>query len=143
MRPQRLLDFRAGCWWHRTSPDSHFTRSLVCSKTTVDGRISLSGRRLIRTVDGTRHEHDLTTDAEVLDAYDAALEGAGFQVGARQQPVEGLDQGVYLQPDGNLFSVIVIGADSFGLPDLEGLAELVPPDQTLIVLLAIPTEATE
>jgi N-hydroxyarylamine O-acetyltransferase len=68
-RPQRLLDFRAGCWWHRTSPDSHFTRSLVCSRTTVDGRISLSGRRLIRTVDGTRHEHDLTTDAEVLDAY--------------------------------------------------------------------------
>ena len=68
-RPQRLPDFRAGCWWHRTSPDSHFTRSLVCSLTTVDGRISLSGRRLIRTVEGTRHEQELTTDAEVLDAY--------------------------------------------------------------------------
>jgi N-hydroxyarylamine O-acetyltransferase len=68
-RPQRLLDFQAGCWWHRTSPDSHFTRSLVCSLTTVDGRISLSGRRLIRTVEGTRHEQELTTDAEVLDAY--------------------------------------------------------------------------
>ena len=68
-RPQQLADFRAGCWWHRTSPDSHFTRGTVCSLTTVDGRITLRGRGLIRTVDGNRHEQELTTDAEVLDAY--------------------------------------------------------------------------
>ncbi|MEV5749920.1 arylamine N-acetyltransferase [Actinoallomurus sp. NPDC052308] len=25
-RPRRLRDFVTGCWWHRTSPESHFTR---------------------------------------------------------------------------------------------------------------------
>ncbi len=68
-RPQRLADFVAGCWWHRTSPESHFTRSLVCSLTTENGRITLSGRRLVRTVAGERHEQDLGDDAEVMNAY--------------------------------------------------------------------------
>ena len=61
-RPQELRDFTTGCWWHRTSPESHFTRSLVCSLTTMDGRISLSGRRLIRTEAGQRHERELATE---------------------------------------------------------------------------------
>jgi pimeloyl-ACP methyl ester carboxylesterase len=86
------------------------------------------------------HTSALTATA-VLDAYDAALEAAGFQVGDRQQPLPGLSQGVYLQPDGDLFSVIAIGADSFDEPDLEGLADLVPDGQTLVVLLALPTPA--
>lgn len=36
-RPRALADFRAGSWWHRTSPDSHFRRSLVCSLLTHGG----------------------------------------------------------------------------------------------------------
>jgi len=68
-RPQTLGDFLAGCWWHRTSPSSHFTRSLVCSLTTVDGRVTLSDRTLITTVSGRRDERPLTGDAEVLAAY--------------------------------------------------------------------------
>jgi len=68
-RPRRLRDFTAGCWWHRTSPESHFTRSLVCSMLTESGRITLSGRNLIRTVDGERAEETLGGDAEVLAAY--------------------------------------------------------------------------
>lgn len=68
-RPQALRDFRAGCWWHRTSPESHFTRSLVCSMLTGFGRITLSGRTLIRTADGERDERELGGDDEVLDAY--------------------------------------------------------------------------
>jgi len=68
-RPRRLADFVTGAWWHRTSPESHFTQSLVCSMLTARGRITLSGRTLVRTVDGTRDERELDTDAEVLAAY--------------------------------------------------------------------------
>ncbi|MDN3355964.1 arylamine N-acetyltransferase [Actinomadura sp. DC4] len=68
-RPRELRDFRAGCWWHRTSPESHFTRSLVCSLLTESGRTTLSGRNLVRTVDGARSEEPLGDDAEVLAAY--------------------------------------------------------------------------
>jgi N-hydroxyarylamine O-acetyltransferase len=68
-RPQALTDFVTGCWWHSTSPRSHFTRSLVCSLSTMDGRVSLSGNRLIRTSGSQRTEEELTTDAEILEAY--------------------------------------------------------------------------
>ena len=68
-RPQGLADFVTGCWWHSTSPRSHFTQSLVCSLTTMDGRVSLSGNRLIRTSGSDRTEAELTTDAEILAAY--------------------------------------------------------------------------
>ncbi|MEW2631504.1 arylamine N-acetyltransferase [Streptomyces sp. NPDC048389] len=68
-RPRQLTDFEAGAWWHRTSPSSHFTKSLVCSLLTVDGRITLTGRKLVTTVGGERQERLLETDDEVLAAY--------------------------------------------------------------------------
>jgi hypothetical protein len=77
---------------------------------------------------------------DVLDAYDAALEDAGFLVAGRQQPIDGVDQAVYLPLDGDVLSVLAIGADSMGSPDLEGLADVVPAGQTLVVLLALPAE---
>ncbi|MEU7155291.1 arylamine N-acetyltransferase family protein [Streptomyces chrestomyceticus] len=68
-RPRALADFVAGCWYHRTSPDSPFTRSLVCSRLTETGRVTLSGRTLVITdADGGRHERELS-EAEVLPAY--------------------------------------------------------------------------
>ncbi|WP_326697431.1 arylamine N-acetyltransferase [Streptomyces sp. NBC_01754] len=69
LRPRVVADFRAGAWYHRTSPDSHFTRSLVCSRCTATGRVTLGGRTLVTTVRGERHETPLDTDAEVLAAY--------------------------------------------------------------------------
>jgi N-hydroxyarylamine O-acetyltransferase len=71
VRPRVLGDFVAGAWWHSTSPKSHFTRSLVCSRVTEDGgRITLSGRRLtVTAADGTREERELGEDEEVLAAY--------------------------------------------------------------------------
>ncbi|AKN70592.1 acetyltransferase [Streptomyces sp. PBH53] len=71
IRPRVLGDFAAGAWWHSTSPKSHFTRSLVCSRITEDGgRITLSGRRLKTTAaDGTRETRELETDDEVLTVY--------------------------------------------------------------------------
>ena len=69
MRPRVLADFRAGAWYHRTSPDSHFTRAPVCSRCTDDGRITLTGRTLLTTVGTERHETPLGSDEEVLAAY--------------------------------------------------------------------------
>ncbi|MFF7139624.1 arylamine N-acetyltransferase [Streptomyces nodosus] len=71
LRPRALGDFRIGAWWHGTSPDSHFGRSLVCSRLTGQGgRITLGGRRLTLTApDGEKEAVDLTSDAEVLEVY--------------------------------------------------------------------------
>jgi N-hydroxyarylamine O-acetyltransferase len=79
LRPRSLTDFGPTCWYQQTSPQSHFTRQPVCSLLTEDGpgqagpggagRITLSGRTLIRTENGTRIEQELTTDAAVLAAY--------------------------------------------------------------------------
>ena len=68
-RPRLLSDFQPTCWWHQTSPASHFTRSLVCSLLTRDGRVTLSDRTLIETTASGRHERTLTDDGEILDAY--------------------------------------------------------------------------
>jgi N-hydroxyarylamine O-acetyltransferase len=68
-RERSLADFGPTCWWQQTSPKSHFTRTTICSRLTADGRVSISGRTLITTRDGTRTEQDLHADAAVLAAY--------------------------------------------------------------------------
>lgn len=67
-RPYELLDFTPLCWWHRTSPESNFTRKLTCSILTGTGRVTLSGRTLITTTGAGRTERTLD-DAEVLAVY--------------------------------------------------------------------------
>ncbi|MFE6743274.1 arylamine N-acetyltransferase family protein [Streptomyces tubercidicus] len=68
-RPRAYADFEVGCWWNRTSPASHFTQSLVCSRLTETGRITLSGRTLVTSaVDGGREERPVAAD-EILAAY--------------------------------------------------------------------------
>jgi N-hydroxyarylamine O-acetyltransferase len=69
LRERSLDDFVPTCWWQQTSPQSHFTRSVICSRPTEDGRISISGRRLIRTAGGQSTEEDLPDDQAVLAAY--------------------------------------------------------------------------
>ncbi|HEY6277498.1 MAG TPA: arylamine N-acetyltransferase [Streptosporangiaceae bacterium] len=68
LRERVLADFVPTCWWQQTSPQSHFTRSTICSRLTEDGRISISGHTLIRTSGGTRDEQELPDD-QVLAAY--------------------------------------------------------------------------
>ncbi|WP_457029051.1 arylamine N-acetyltransferase family protein [Kitasatospora sp. P5_F3] len=68
-RAYELADFVPTCWWQATSPDSHFGRSTTCSRLAEDGRITLSGTRLIRTAaDGSRTEQELG-EAATLAAY--------------------------------------------------------------------------
>ncbi len=69
LRERTLADFIPTCWWQQTSPGSHFTRGTICSRLTGEGRISISGRTLIRTSGGSREEQLLPSDAAVLAAY--------------------------------------------------------------------------
>jgi N-hydroxyarylamine O-acetyltransferase len=70
LRPYEYSDYAEMCRYHQTSPLSHFTRSRVCSLATPEGRITLSGMRLIETSErGGRRERELTTEGE----YAAAL----------------------------------------------------------------------
>jgi len=64
-----LADFIPTCWWQTTSPDSHFTRDIICSRLTKDGRVSIAGRTLIITENGSRAEQQLTGDDALLAAY--------------------------------------------------------------------------
>lgn len=67
-RPRQLSDFRPLCYFMQYSPDSHFTRSLVCTIRTGEGRVTLSGNQLITTIGEQRDERTLAED-ELLDAY--------------------------------------------------------------------------
>jgi N-hydroxyarylamine O-acetyltransferase len=69
LRERALADFGPTCWWQQTSPESHFTRTTICSRLTAGGRVSISGHTLIRTADGKRTEEELTADAALLAAY--------------------------------------------------------------------------
>jgi N-hydroxyarylamine O-acetyltransferase len=68
-RPRALADFGATFWYHRTSPESHFRTSVLCSILTADGRATLTGRRLVLTGAGDAREERELAPAEVLPAY--------------------------------------------------------------------------
>ena len=61
--PRALADFGPRNQWQQTSPESNFTRKRVTSLLTDDGRVTLSGRRLIVTSRGVRTERELDEDA--------------------------------------------------------------------------------
>jgi N-hydroxyarylamine O-acetyltransferase len=62
LTPRSLSDFAPMCEYHQTSPESPFTRKTVCSKATLDGRITVSDRRLIFTCNGIREEQLLASE---------------------------------------------------------------------------------
>ncbi|HEU4507174.1 MAG TPA: arylamine N-acetyltransferase [Pyrinomonadaceae bacterium] len=66
LQPYTFFDYEEMCRFHQTSPESHFTRNTICSRLTEDGRITLSGMRLITTT-GPQHlreERDLSSKEE-------------------------------------------------------------------------------
>jgi N-hydroxyarylamine O-acetyltransferase len=69
LEPHAYGDYAEMCRFHQTSPESHFTRGRVCSLFTPEGRVTLSGSRLITTRGGERVERELAGEAE----RDAAL----------------------------------------------------------------------
>lgn len=63
LSPRRLEEFEPRNRWTQTSPESYFTQNTICSRATPEGRITLSGSRLIVTAGRERTERILT-DAE-------------------------------------------------------------------------------
>ncbi len=68
LAPHGLTDYAGMCEYHQTSPQSSFTQSTICSLAMEDGRITLSGLRLIATLGGVREERELASDAEWREA---------------------------------------------------------------------------
>jgi N-hydroxyarylamine O-acetyltransferase len=60
-----IVDFNEMCLFHQTSSESHFTQNKICSLPVKDGRITLSGRKLIATMNGKAETKELESDDEV------------------------------------------------------------------------------
>jgi N-hydroxyarylamine O-acetyltransferase len=72
LKPRNLDDFAGMCHYHQTSPESRFTQNRICSRATPDGRITLSGMKLIVTRNGQRQERMLSSESQwnnVLQEY--------------------------------------------------------------------------
>jgi len=71
LKTYTYADYAEMCHYHQTSPLSHFTRSRICSRTTKEGRITLSEMRFITTSESgageVRHERTLTSEEEYAD----------------------------------------------------------------------------
>ena len=71
LQPYTFPDYEEMCRFHQTSPDSHFTKGLICSRATADGRITLSDMRFI-TTSGPQHLRDERTLSS-REEYDRVL----------------------------------------------------------------------
>jgi N-hydroxyarylamine O-acetyltransferase len=69
LKPHQFADYEEMCRFHQTSPHSHFTQNRICSRATPEGRITLSGMRLIVTTKDGRQERLLDNAKE----YEAVL----------------------------------------------------------------------
>ena len=71
LQPFGFPDYEEMCRFHQTSPESHFTQNVICSRVTEDGRVTLSDMRLVTTSgpQRIRQEQMLTTREE----YDGVL----------------------------------------------------------------------
>ena len=64
LQPYAYADYAGMCHFHQTSPDSHFTKARLCSRATPDGRITISGMRLITATHEGRQERVIENEAE-------------------------------------------------------------------------------
>ena len=68
LEPHEYADYAEMCRYHQTSPQSHFTQKRICSRATLDGRVSLSEMRLITTRGREREESELASEPQYADA---------------------------------------------------------------------------
>jgi N-hydroxyarylamine O-acetyltransferase len=62
--PRVLNDFDEMCIYNQSSPQSHFTQKRFCSLAGTNGRITLSGMKLIETKERIRKEMELESEEE-------------------------------------------------------------------------------
>ncbi|MGH2593795.1 MAG: arylamine N-acetyltransferase [Anaerolineae bacterium] len=89
------------CHYQQTSPDSHFTQRRICSRATLEGRITLSDMKMIVTARGDRRERLLDSQEEYaamlrehfgIDLYSfmppaALLSSGGTTTATRGSPI--------------------------------------------------------
>lgn len=63
LAPRRLEEYAEMCRHQQTSPESSFTRRIVCSKATQEGRLTLSAGELIETTAAGRVETRVEREA--------------------------------------------------------------------------------
>lgn len=68
--PVELTEFHQTMWWYRTSPDSPFLQTLVCSLPLEDGWVILRDDLLTVVSGDQKRTERLADDAAVLDAYE-------------------------------------------------------------------------
>jgi N-hydroxyarylamine O-acetyltransferase len=68
LEPHHYADYAAMCRFHQTSPESHFTQKRICSRATIEGRVSLSEMRLITTSGRERKEVELSSEPQYAGA---------------------------------------------------------------------------
>ena len=83
LEPHQYSDFADMCHYHQTSPDSPFTKGRTCSLATPEGRITVTGMRLISTIRGERQERELASNDEwtiaLREHFGIALESSTHQ----------------------------------------------------------------
>jgi len=67
LQPHMLSDFEVMCHYQETSPDSSFTKRIVCTLATADGRVTLRNDRLITTHQGYKEEIPIVSEADFAD----------------------------------------------------------------------------
>ncbi len=68
LESHELSDFAERCRFHQTSPESHFTQGRIFTLAIPDGRVTLSGKRLIVTTPAGRTEIPLPREVFDLEA---------------------------------------------------------------------------
>jgi N-hydroxyarylamine O-acetyltransferase len=66
-KPRNLEEFSEMNQYQQTSPESHFTKKLICSLATPDGRITISGDSLIETIGFTKTQRTIESAEERSD----------------------------------------------------------------------------
>jgi N-hydroxyarylamine O-acetyltransferase len=68
LTPRSLYEFAPMCDYHQTSPESSFTRNRVCTRATLEGRITLADQKLIVTRNWKKEEQPLGSEEEWREA---------------------------------------------------------------------------
>jgi N-hydroxyarylamine O-acetyltransferase len=68
--PRRLADYRGGCEYHQTSPDSTFTQKVVATRALEEGRVTVTRDRIILRQGSHRSETPLPDEKAFRTALD-------------------------------------------------------------------------
>jgi N-hydroxyarylamine O-acetyltransferase len=66
-KPRQIDDFRDMNIYQQTSPESHFTKNLIISIATPNGRVSISGDTFIETIGADKKRRTIRSDDERND----------------------------------------------------------------------------